>query len=82
MYEDLDKFRDAIDSLKIKFMESGPKFSNRMELFQELQISLLSKASDYFSISNRKEQDLSLKRYQEKIQDLEKDKVAYRIEWS
>ena len=33
MYEDFDKVKEAIDKLKEKFLESGPRFAGRMEIF-------------------------------------------------
>jgi len=33
MYEDLDKFKDDIDRIKTRFIEHGPKFIGRLELF-------------------------------------------------
>jgi hypothetical protein len=33
MYEDFDKVKEAVEVLKVKFMESGPRFTGRMEIF-------------------------------------------------
>lgn len=33
IYEDLDKFRDELEKLKAKYLEQGPKFSMRNEIF-------------------------------------------------
>lgn len=33
MYDDFDKVKEAIELLKVKFMESGPRFTGRMEIF-------------------------------------------------
>jgi hypothetical protein len=33
MYADFDKVRDAIEKLKEKFLEHGPRFAGRMEIF-------------------------------------------------
>jgi hypothetical protein len=33
MYEDLDKFKDDIERIKTRFIEHGPKFNGRIEIF-------------------------------------------------
>lgn len=55
MYDDIDKFKEDLDRLKEKFLESGPRFSGRVEVIQDVIINLLLKASDFLSISNKKE---------------------------
>ena len=33
MYEDMDKVNEDIDRMKARFIESGPKFTGRIEIF-------------------------------------------------
>jgi hypothetical protein len=49
MYQEFDKVKDAIEALKVKFLENGPRFTGRMEIFQEVQIGILIKAADSFT---------------------------------
>jgi hypothetical protein len=53
MYQDFDKVKDAIEELKVKFLENGPRFTGRMEIFQEVQIGILIRAADSFTSSSR-----------------------------
>ena len=72
MYQNFDKVKDAIDQLKVKFHENGPRFTGRMEIFQDVQIGILTRAADSFTISSRTEQDHSAKRLQDKLFETER----------
>jgi len=71
IFEDLDSFRGELDKLKTKFLDHGPKFSGRLEIFQEVQLTLIAKAADYLVISSRKESDHSVKRLQDRLSELQ-----------
>jgi len=36
MYESMDKFIEDVELLKQKYLESGPQFSGRTEIFAEV----------------------------------------------
>jgi hypothetical protein len=65
MYEDFEKVKDAIEALKLRFVEQGPRFTGKMEIFQEVQIAILSKAADSLALNSKKESNQSVKRLQE-----------------
>lgn len=53
MYEDMDRIRDELERLKGKLIELGPKFGGKMEIFAEIQVSIIAKAADYLTIASR-----------------------------
>ncbi len=81
MYENMDKFIEAVELLKAKYMESGPQFSGRSEIFSEVAQSLIHKAADFMTISSRKESDMSLKKIKEKCEELEKERIEKKNEY-
>lgn len=62
MYENIDKFLEGLEGLKIKFNEQGPNFSGKGEILADIFSGLVVKAADYLTISSRKETDTSLKK--------------------
>ena len=74
MYDSIDKFLEDIERLKLKYNESGPIFSGRLEIFSEISQGLISKAADFLTISSKKESDVTLKKLRERVEDLEKEK--------
>lgn len=74
MYENLDKFMEDIEKLKQKYIEKGPIFSGKSEIFTEVAMSLVSRAADFLTISTKKETDVNLKKLKEKVEELEKEK--------
>lgn len=71
IYEDFEKVREAIEGVRARFMEGQPEFQGRVEMFQEMQIQLVQRAADLMTSAQRKEQDQSVKRLQEKINEIE-----------
>lgn len=47
----MDKVLEDLEMVKIKYMEQGPKFTGRGELFADIAMSIITKASDYLVIS-------------------------------
>jgi len=80
MYDDLDKIKEDLEKLKTRFIEHGPKFSGRMEILSEIHISLLLKASDFMSITNKKESNQNARRLQDKIIEMEHERSVSREE--
>ncbi len=53
IYEDMDRIREELKKLKRKLIEEGPKFGGKLEIFAEIQVSIIAKAADYLTITSR-----------------------------
>jgi hypothetical protein len=71
IYENLDKFKEDLDRLKQKYNEQGPNFSGKGEIFTEISLNLMAKASDFLTITSKKESDVTLKKLKERVLELE-----------
>lgn len=81
MYENLDKFLEDLEKLKIKYNEQGPQFSGKSEIFSELSISLICRAADFLTITSKKEVDVNLKKLKERVEELEREKSNMKSEF-
>ncbi len=72
LYEDIDSFKEEIDKLKTRLIEQGPKCQKgKMEIFADIQLTLISKATEYMQISAKQQSEQTLKIVQEKLKDLQ-----------
>ncbi len=49
----MDRIREELKKLKRKLIEEGPKFGGKLEIFAEIQVSIIAKAADYLTITSR-----------------------------
>lgn len=52
-----------------------------MELFAEVSQNLIYRAADFLTISSKKENDVTLKKLKEKVDELEKEKSEMKTEY-
>lgn len=80
IYENMDKFLEDIELLKSKYLEQGPIFTGRTEIFAEVAQTLIAKAADFLTITSRKESDINVKKLRERLEEIEKEKQELKQE--
>ena len=78
-YESLDQVQDDLAQIKNEY--AGPKYPGYEILVAETTCQLLAKASDYLSISQNQNSQISMKRLNERVKELEAQVKDLRIEY-
>jgi hypothetical protein len=81
-YERLEQVQDALSEIKTEYLTdgAGPKYPGYEILLAETITELLSKASDYLSISQSQSSAILTRRLNERVKDLESELKDLRCE--
>lgn len=81
-YGNIEQFQEDIEKIKLKFNETIPGFTGKHEIILEVCQQLILKASDFLAISNKKESDVNLRKLKEKNEEMEKEKIVLKQEYT